>query len=292
MEERARGDFDDWKEKEFEEFWGQKQKLSTAVLAGESTNLKLEVMVENGLFRVGDEITFCRTIGKGDNRVWLDKECKVRLKSSRFSVGNIADTTQIIIVTPKTMTLAIPAHRAKYLPPGMKLEEFTQPKLHVNEDQEKGKEAVIVNEKEAVAPTAANGDEQSAEDLGPQGNGLKLESPKGEPVLGNFDLSWKEDSKKMDPGSVSEGVPESSSSPPPEAFVLLEISNLKQLMDKIIELDGRLDPKNQKEAPAISPWKLMRAKRNNQDLGSLFEMREDFYVYKLPYLTKKGKAKK
>ena len=292
MEERARGDFDDWKEKEFEEFWGQKQKLSTAVLAGESTNLKLEVMVENGLFRVGDEITFCRTIGKGDNRVWLDKECKVSSKSSGCSVGNIADTTQIIIVTQKTMTLAIPSQRAKFLPPGMKVEEFTQPKLKVEEQPKKGKESVIANEEEAIVPIAANGDERSAVDPGPEGNDVNLELPEGEPVLGNFDLSWKEDSKKTDPGSVSDSVLESSSNHSPEAFVLLEISNLKQLMDKIIELDGRLDPKNQKEAPAISPWKLMRAKRNNQDLGSLFEMREDFYVYKLPYITKKGKGKK
>ena len=41
MEDRANGDFDDWKEKNFEEFWGQKAKapVMTAYQAGTSTNI-------------------------------------------------------------------------------------------------------------------------------------------------------------------------------------------------------------------------------------------------------------
>lgn len=78
MEERARGDFDDFKEKNYEEFWGQKQKLDRTLLAGESSTLKLEVMIENGVFRIGDEIVFARVVGqKKENQVFLEKECKV-----------------------------------------------------------------------------------------------------------------------------------------------------------------------------------------------------------------------
>lgn len=77
MEERARGEFDVYKENEYEEFWGQKQKLSRDILAGESTTLKLEVMIEHGVFRVGDEIVFSRTIGRKEKRVLFEKECKV-----------------------------------------------------------------------------------------------------------------------------------------------------------------------------------------------------------------------
>ncbi len=77
MEERANGEFDDFKEKNYEEFWGQKQKLAWGTLAGESTTLKLEVMIEHDVFRVGDEIVFVRAIGRGEKRVLLEKECKV-----------------------------------------------------------------------------------------------------------------------------------------------------------------------------------------------------------------------
>ena len=77
MEERANGDYDAWKEKEYEEFWGQKQKLSYDALAGESTTLKLDFMIEHGVFRVGDELIYARAIGRGKKRVLLEKECRV-----------------------------------------------------------------------------------------------------------------------------------------------------------------------------------------------------------------------
>lgn len=78
MEERARGDYDAYKENNYEEFWGQRQKLAYDVLAGESTSLKLETMVENGMFRVGDEFVFTRAIGRKEKRVLIEKELKVR----------------------------------------------------------------------------------------------------------------------------------------------------------------------------------------------------------------------
>ena len=82
MEERARGEFDEYKENKFEAFWGQKQKLSHDALAGESTALKLDVMIENGLFRVGDDLVFTRAIGRKDQRILIEKECKVRFQKS------------------------------------------------------------------------------------------------------------------------------------------------------------------------------------------------------------------
>ncbi len=87
-----------------------------------------------------------------------------------------------------------------------------------------------------------------------------------------------------DPRTPDSEAPESS-----EGAISYEITSLKQLMDKAIEIDGRLDPKNRKAVCAASPWKFMRVKRNNQDLGTLFEMREEFYAYKLPKITKRTK---
>ena len=71
--------------------------------------------------------------------------------------------------------------------------------------------------------------------------------------------------------------------------IIHSISNLSELEHKIIDVDGRL---NSKEVPVANTWKHFRGIRNNQDLGSLFEMREDFYVYKHPRIVKEAKRKR
>lgn len=78
MEERARGDFDSYKENQFEEFWGQKQKLDWKAVAGESAKLKLDVMIQNGVFKEGDYFSYSRVAGRVKARVMVEKECKVR----------------------------------------------------------------------------------------------------------------------------------------------------------------------------------------------------------------------
>ena len=80
MEERARGDFDSYKENQFEEFWGQKQKLDSKAVAGESAKLKLDVMIQNGVFKEGDYFSYSRVAGRAKARVMVEKECKVRLR--------------------------------------------------------------------------------------------------------------------------------------------------------------------------------------------------------------------
>ena len=79
MEERAAGKFDAWKEKEFEEFWGQKQKLDHSVIAGESAKLRLDVLLKNNYFKVGDEWSYSRVFGRGGDKVHVEKDATVSL---------------------------------------------------------------------------------------------------------------------------------------------------------------------------------------------------------------------
>lgn len=74
-----------------------------------------------------------------------------------------------------------------------------------------------------------------------------------------------------------------------EDDILHSISNLSQLEHKIVDIDGRF---NSKDIGIQNTWKNFRGIRNNQDLGSLFEMREDFFVYKHPRIVKEGKRKR
>ena len=77
MEMRARGDFDDWKQKNSEEFWGQKQKLQHSVTAGENRRVKLEALIKAGCIRVGDIWAYSRGFGKGKSGILVEKEAKV-----------------------------------------------------------------------------------------------------------------------------------------------------------------------------------------------------------------------
>jgi len=81
MEERANGDFDGHKEEQFESFWGQKQKLPSTALAGESTNIKLQELAENGVFKVGDCFSYARVIASGPSKIMIEKEAKVEIST-------------------------------------------------------------------------------------------------------------------------------------------------------------------------------------------------------------------
>ena len=77
MEERARGEYDAYKEDQFEAFWGQKQKLRHDVLAGESTKIKLDLLIQNEIFKAGDHFSYSRVFGRGKNGVLVEKDCRV-----------------------------------------------------------------------------------------------------------------------------------------------------------------------------------------------------------------------
>ncbi|KAJ5203902.1 uncharacterized protein N7498_004781 [Penicillium cinerascens] len=75
--ERENGDFDSFKEREFEQFWGQKQKMDMAAAAGEHGRIQLRVLVEAGVILPGDVWRFTFVFGKGETRMVIDKEARV-----------------------------------------------------------------------------------------------------------------------------------------------------------------------------------------------------------------------
>lgn len=80
VQDRAQGKFDDFKEREFEQFWGQKQKLNHGVVAGESSKVKLETLIQHEIVRVGDVWKYRRIFGTKndpDRQTIVEKEAKV-----------------------------------------------------------------------------------------------------------------------------------------------------------------------------------------------------------------------
>ena len=79
MEERAAGMFDQFKENEFEAFWGQKQKMDMRTRAGKSKSFKLEDLLAAGLFKEGDFLVYSRAFKRDGIRTEVVKDCEVYL---------------------------------------------------------------------------------------------------------------------------------------------------------------------------------------------------------------------
>ena len=86
MEERAAGKFDKFKEQEFEQFWGQKQKVPKNNIAGDVANVKLDDLIRDDLFKVGDVWSFAKGNRGTANReaMLIEKDVTVRVRASHI----------------------------------------------------------------------------------------------------------------------------------------------------------------------------------------------------------------
>ncbi|KAJ6150264.1 hypothetical protein N7471_001463 [Penicillium samsonianum] len=76
-EQRENGDFDDFKEREYEQFWGQKQKVIWNAPAGESARVKMGTLIDEGVIQLGDIWKFYYVYGRGPGRIVIEKEVRV-----------------------------------------------------------------------------------------------------------------------------------------------------------------------------------------------------------------------
>ncbi|OXV11650.1 hypothetical protein Egran_00593 [Elaphomyces granulatus] len=305
MEERADGKFDKFKEEQFEEFWGQRQKLDWRAVAGESSTVKLANLIQHEFIKRGDVWRYCRIVGKKKTceKIVIEKEVKV------LDIKNL------------TLTFAVPPGRRVFLCNTYEdsisnTQTLTNANLLDNtlaagfDCQLESVNGVIEDDNSAEKNDSyMDVDESSVVDehhegpmievsLLPSGNGLDASALQhtrdGDPDTNNTadDGSRADDEKcpsefKRKLSAVS--IP--GSSPPPESCVSASASappdDDQQLQDviipnvtgpaalagKILKIDGRA-PK----PPAYNAWKAFRCYRNNQDIGSLWELRQAWFL--------------
>ena len=339
MDRRANGDFDKWKEQEYEEFWGQKQRLDTKARAGQSGIIKLNRLIEAGLFKEGDVFSYKRTFGRGKGKLTVEKDVKViQPLSTWYCDCHLTLLKQIVEIDGTTMTFAIPPAQLKYArrlapnqdedqmikngktgntPAGGKHSESHEAGRNDTEDirakidnaddtEVKDNTAefmkvmnntvddikVMDNNAEDVRAKIHNADDTEVKNIATEDIKL-LDNIAGYSNLENDNTQ----AQPSDPGNVesknttprpgdAEAPSMASPSPAPSSqlsaipsdvddVVLASITTLQALEDKIVTIDGRLGKKVDGNA-----FKSIRVKRNNQDLGTLFEIREEWYVYK------------
>ncbi|PWY72336.1 hypothetical protein BO70DRAFT_381866 [Aspergillus heteromorphus CBS 117.55] len=100
MEERLAGKFDKFKEEEFEQFWGQKQRMDKSQVAGQSSQVRLKTLINQGVVRERDVWKYSRVFSKGHQKIHVEKEARiVKVNGARLN---------FIIPTGQRVFLSIP----------------------------------------------------------------------------------------------------------------------------------------------------------------------------------------
>ncbi|KAL8787653.1 MAG: hypothetical protein Q9213_002084 [Squamulea squamosa] len=297
MEERATGAFDSFKEQEFEEYWGQKQKVEWNYLAGDASKVKLDELLDAGLFKEGDIWSFDHTFGRRDKAVKVQKECKITK------------------IDGKAVTFAIPPGQLKFArrfdpPPEFEPDqENTQSLSDIpsstadtsDYDTTMQENASIVEVSRTVSEPTSLADHSSLSynvDLSEKGTQMEEDStqrdvtgednPRSSAAITSGEI--EEEPEIPAAMSAEANVRKAAQSPTSRTntehstltehgydVIYYTISTLWSLEKKIIQIDGRVNP----ESRTASAWRDIRCLRNEQDLGSLFEMRDEYYAYKV-----------
>lgn len=91
--ERAKTQTDDWKDEQFEEYWGQKYDAMTRGLAGDSSAVKISDMAKHGLIRIGDVWRLSRPV----YNVKVQAEAVITGISSSFELTFSYDPTKAVV---------------------------------------------------------------------------------------------------------------------------------------------------------------------------------------------------
>ncbi|RAK79690.1 uncharacterized protein BO72DRAFT_445993 [Aspergillus fijiensis CBS 313.89] len=309
VEERAAGKFDRFKEEEFEEFWGQKQKVDRRLVAGQSSQVKLKMLTDHGVICEGDILKYSRVFSTGNQKVLVEKEARiVKIESADLTVAVPPGQRVFLSSAPDSAIGSMSPINGE----NSKVDTET---TEANERQRAGG-TNTGSELKAEKTEAISHHKRASDSELPDSKRQRLESPNTN-ATDNLGLNNMEDQTPTE-SSLSEGKPQCSESqtsttngnldpkdmeiqaftdqPPPKPdsnqdspnptaalptdhaqdakeIIVSNIQGLNALASKIIEIDGRI-----KKVPNGNAWKEFRAHRNNQDIGSLWEVRQAWFV--------------
>ncbi|KAL3495567.1 Asx homology domain-containing protein [Aspergillus germanicus] len=304
VQQRAAGKFDKFKEQEFEEFWGQKQKMDRTLTAGQSSAVKLSTLIEHGVVRKGDIWKWSRSFSRP--KTLVEKEARIidiDGHSLTFAIppgqrvflkaAPAPDETKATIVdkpesSPKAPPIspisdcfmvekdeALDTKDEPEAPPSRKrsAEPETEPPAKRPRGRPHKQPRATAKSKANIAVQIIN--------LEPEGeqsptlpNGQGYDEPAPELQNGNQEPA---DEMMTDLNSAQNANHEELPSPSTingesDEIIVPNITLPTGLTLKMLEVDGRVKPTNG------NAWKEIRCFRDNQDMGTLWEVRQAWYV--------------
>ncbi|KAF7597318.1 hypothetical protein BBP40_006258 [Aspergillus hancockii] len=311
MRQRAEGKFDKFKEEEYEQFWGQKQKMDKTLAAGQSRQVKLSTLIEHGVVREGDVWKYSRAFSKGRNKLLIEKEAKiVAVKDGSLTFAFPPDQRVFLSTvqsSPSNDSVTLDGAEAKEAngnraTAGVELNGTAESNGDAQPDSGQALEAESSNKRKSETETPQRGrgrprkmpktltgggqEEASTEDTNTTQVAVEnINAPFTEeavtPVVIKIPHSENDhqilaNASENHP-AAAEDVPQKSSiadskSEEAEEIIVSDIQGPSALASKILEADGRVQ-----QIPHGNAWKEFRAFRNNQDMGSLWEVRQAWF---------------
>ncbi|MCJ1433750.1 hypothetical protein MMC27_003115 [Xylographa pallens] len=231
--ERAAGLFDEHKDKEFEEYWGQKQRVDPRAQAGDAVQVVLGDMISANLFRTGDTFKYSRSFGRGKSAILVEKECI------------------LMEIHGEELTFHVPSGQRKFAGYKGRGKSTPRPDTTTSSPQTTtaSSEAEVAD---LDAQNTGNQGEQTAPDI-------------GKSIVYKCGKYWV-------------GIPipdddEHLASIGQTALPLkMTFTSLVDLERQILATDGRAPPGAKND-----PWRHIRVLRHSQDIGALWDMREQEY---------------
>lgn len=346
-QQRTEGDFDAFKEREFEQFWGQKQKVDYRVLTGESSRVRLKTLVKEGVFLPGDIWKYSYVFGRDSERVHVEKEAKVWAETiCSISTTLITKCPKVLEITGSELAFVIPngqhvflssVQHEQYSPETETTKVFKSPmakeiKTALKGQDQSGSASVVVlspnphnqpsndegqhkrtapppdpqppakrkrgrPRKHPIKPGKKPGDDPSIWDIPSSPPALASDKEPGEQsVLDipsfNEEIAMTEGPTKQqsnpgpdapkqeDEGEEEDTTPTTKLPQPHETtahqrgeILVRNISNPSTLATKILKVDGRRSGFRHSNS-----WQEFRCYRNNQDMGSLWDVRQAWFL--------------
>ncbi|KAL2855426.1 Asx homology domain-containing protein [Aspergillus pseudoustus] len=304
VQQRAAGKFDKFKEQEFEEFWGQKQKMDRTLIAGQSSAVKLSTLIEHGVIRKGDIWKWSRSYARP--KTLVEKEARiieinghaltfvipagqrVFLKAAPapdVKESAVAEKPETLLETPPSSPLSEPPS-SDWEDPFEKVDKSqaltsskrsAEPETHSPTKRPRGhprKQPHGPTENKDYIAVEITRLDSDAEESPAIPNGEGLVEPSTELQNGN---SQPSDAVMADanPAAIAyeeEFPPPSTRNEEPDEIIVPDITLPTGITLKMLEVDGRVKPTNG------NAWKEIRCFRDNQDMGTLWEVRQAWYV--------------
>ncbi|CAP86590.1 Pc20g12610 [Penicillium rubens Wisconsin 54-1255] len=325
-QQRDNGDFDDFKEREYEQFWGQKQKVIWDAPAGESARVKMGTLIDEGVIQLGDVWKFYYVYGRGPGRIVIEKEVRVvdrdgvqltfaippgeRVflrsnfdKSEPFSTPEKGkgDVEADLDTQPQPVTSSYNDKQLKHEKPESQLTNQTSngEEVKLGTDQAPHETPASSNDEEVKLDNGRTPHEipiSSTDDMNidtgtatqpvishpdtPMDSSVAtieapVEAPTEVPAVAPVEAEQDEINKPLSTEEQKDPIPTPSrtTTSEPDEIIVPDLSSPQALVRKILQIDGRMP--NGRTANA---WKEIRCYRNNQDMGSLFDVREAWFL--------------
>ncbi|KAF9891306.1 hypothetical protein FE257_004161 [Aspergillus nanangensis] len=311
--QRESGRFDKFKEDEFEQFWGQKQNFNKKLVAGQSSQVRLETLIEHSIVQEGDVWKYSRAFCQDKNKTLIEKEAKiVKIEGSKLTFVIPPGQRTFLHIVPTSTKQKSP------IPTSVPEPEVFPLDMTKDKDEQETTEGETLGTCNVVGNEPANPyksppskkrartmEDDEHEDHSIQSKAeieneimptkiLAVEITEGHPttstetprstVEDDTAANAKVGDKCLEIQGTADGQlicsDESISKLPapghkyeePQEIIIPDIQAPQTLSRKILEVDGRIH-----HAPIASAWKEYRCFRDNQDMGSLWEIRQAWY---------------